>query len=62
MTRGGGILNFVTSHFCCFDLIISRCIIFKKCDVTLGRGSLRNVTTRDKDGGGVKKNHEIRVT
>ena len=41
--RGGGILNFVTS------LIISRC------DVTLGKGGLRNVTTCDKDERGVKK-------
>ena len=40
-----------------WDYLI-KCKIF---DVTLGRGDLRNVTTCDKDGGGVK-NHEIRVT
>ena len=27
--HGGGILNLVTSHFCCFSLIISRCKIAK---------------------------------
>ena len=59
--QGGRILNFVTSHFCCFNLIISRCKI-AICDVTLrGGGGLINVTTCDKDGEGVK-NHEIRVT
>ena len=41
------------------NLIVSR---RKICDIALGRrGDLRNVTTCDKDGRGVK-NHEIRVT
>ena len=48
-------LSFVSSHFCCFNLMVSRCKI-EKCDVPLGReGGLRNVTTCDKDGGGVQK-------
>ena len=45
VTRGGaGILDFVTSHFCCFNLIVSRCKIEKyltsqKCDhLWQGRG------------------------
>ena len=56
MTKGGEILNIVSSLFCCFNLIISRYKIAKY--VTshkVGGESLRNVITCDKDGGGVKK-------
>ena len=37
------------------DYLINRRI----CDVTLVRGDLRNVTTSDKDGGGVKKSEKL---
>ena len=53
--KGGGILNFVTSHFCCFNLIVSRCKIVN-CVTSHQVGVLRNVATCDKDGGGVKIN------
>ena len=48
-----GILNFVTSHFCCFNLIISRCKIAKYVS-SHEVGGLRNLTNCDMDGGGVK--------
>ena len=49
-------LNGNKSHFqnCCFNLIISRCKIAKYV-TSHWVGGLRNVTTCDKDGGGVKK-------
>ena len=37
------------------SLICDYLIKCKICDFTLSRGDLRNVATRDKDGGGVKK-------
>ena len=37
------------------SLICDYLINFKICDVTLGRGDLRNMTTCDKDGGGIMK-------
>ena len=56
--KGGVILNIVTSHFCCINLIIVK--LKKKCDVTLGRGSQKCDQLRQGRGG--VKNHEIRVT
>ena len=54
VTRGGGILNFVTSHFYCFNLIISRCKIAKYV-MSHKVGGISEMTGRG-------KNHEIRVT
>ena len=41
------------------SLICDYLINCETCDVTLGRGGLRNVTTCDKDGGRVKKSWNL---
>ena len=57
--EGGRILNFVTSHLKngiktnFVNLRLFNKCNCKICDVTLGRGGLRNVIICDKDGGGV---------